>query len=116
VSARFSRKVTLFGYLTIGDTKSDTEGAASFPANQYDLSSEYSRADFNTRARVFMGGSVTAPLGLRFSPFISASSGRPFRPGPQRRRTVQRPARFFRARPAFDSHGIGRFRSQPGCG
>ncbi|HTM48962.1 MAG TPA: TonB-dependent receptor [Bryobacteraceae bacterium] len=78
VSARFSRKVTLFGYLTIGDAKSDTEGASSFPANQYDLSSEYSRAGFNTRARVFMGGSVTAPLGLRFSPFISASSGRPF--------------------------------------
>ena len=78
VSARFSRRVTLFGYFTLGNAKSNTDSASSFPANQYDLSSEYSRAAFDTRFRVFMGGSLTAPLGIRFSPFISASSGRAF--------------------------------------
>jgi hypothetical protein len=78
VNARFSRRATLFGYFTVGNAKSDTDSAVSFPANQYDLSSEYSRAAFDTRFRMFMGGSLTAPLGLRFSPFVSASSGRAF--------------------------------------
>ncbi len=78
VNARFSRRVTLFGYFTLGSAKSDTDSAASFPANQHDLRNEYSRAGFDTKVRVFMGGSLTAPLGLRFSPFVSVSSGRPF--------------------------------------
>src|SRR5262249_19126668 len=65
VNARFSRRVTMFGFVTVGSAKSNTDSAASFPANQYDLSSEYGRAAFDTRLRVFMGGSLTAPLGLR---------------------------------------------------
>ena len=78
VNARFSRKFTLFGYFTVGSAKSNTDSASSFPANQYSLVNEYSRAGFDSRFHTFMGGSITAPWGLRFSPYISQSSSRPF--------------------------------------
>lgn len=78
VNARFSRRFTLFGYFTVGSAKSNTDNAASFPANQYNLLNEYSRAGFDSRFHTFMGGSITAPWGLRFSPYISQTSSRPF--------------------------------------
>jgi hypothetical protein len=78
VNARISRRVSLFGYFMVGNAKSNTDTAATFPSNQYDLTNEYGRAGFDSRFRTFIGGSLTAPLGLRFAPFISQSSGRPF--------------------------------------
>lgn len=77
-NTRFSNKLSMFGYITVGSAKSNTDGASSFGANQYDLSNEYSRAGFDSRLHTFVGGSWTAPLGLRFSPYISESTGRPF--------------------------------------
>jgi Carboxypeptidase regulatory-like domain/TonB dependent receptor len=78
VNSRLSSKVSLFGFFTVASAKSNTDGSTTFPANQYDESTEYSRATFDTRFRAFVGGSVTAPLAIRISPFISESSGRPF--------------------------------------
>ena len=78
VNSRISSKFSTFGYFTVGRARSNTDGATSFPANQYDLSSEYSRAAFDSRFHTFVGGSWTAPFGLRFSPYISQNSGRPF--------------------------------------
>jgi len=78
VSARVSPKLTLFGFYALGKAESNADGAGSFPANQYDLSSEWGRAGFDVRHRAAVGGSLTAPFGLRLSPFITASSGRPF--------------------------------------
>lgn len=78
VNARINPNFSLFGFYTLGRARSDTDGAGSFPADSYDLSGEWSRAGFDVRHRVFLGGSLTAPLGLRLSPFITASSGHPF--------------------------------------
>ncbi len=78
VNARVSPKLTLFGFYALGRARSDTDGAASFPANSWDLASEWGRAAFDVRHRVFLGGSITAPFGLRLSPFLTASSGAPF--------------------------------------
>lgn len=78
INARVSPKFTLFGFYVLGKAESNTDGAGSFPANQYDLTSEFGRAAFDVRHRAFIGGSVVAPLGFRLSPFITASSGRPF--------------------------------------
>jgi len=78
VNARISPKFSLFGFYALGRAHSDTDGAGSFPADSYDLTSEWSRAGFDVRHRVFLGGSITTPLGLQLSPFITASSGRPF--------------------------------------
>ncbi len=78
INARVSPKLTLFGFYVFGKARSNADGAGSFPANPYDLSSEYSRAGFDVRQRAFIGGSIVAPFGLRFNPFIVASSGQPF--------------------------------------
>jgi hypothetical protein len=77
-NARISPKYSLFGFYMINRARSNTDGAGSFPANQYDLTSEYGRAGFDVRQRFFTGGSVTLPFGLRISPFLQVSSGMPF--------------------------------------
>ncbi|HVX65461.1 MAG TPA: carboxypeptidase regulatory-like domain-containing protein, partial [Bryobacteraceae bacterium] len=77
-NTRFSRYISLFGFYMLNSAKSDTDGAATFPASTYDLATEWGSSSFDVRHRVFTGGSVTAPWKLMFSPFIAASSGQPF--------------------------------------
>ncbi len=77
-NARVNPGLTLFGFYTLNRARSNSDGAGSFPANQYDLTSEYGRAGFDTRQRVFMGGSVALPFGFRINPFMMISTGRPF--------------------------------------
>jgi len=78
LNARISAKLNLFGYYAFSKANSNTDSAATFPSNQYNEQYDWGRAGFDVRHRVFIGGSVVAPLGLRFSPFIVASSGPPF--------------------------------------
>jgi hypothetical protein len=75
---RSGRKLNLFANYSTTWANSDTDGAYSFPANQYDLSNEWGRAGFSARHQAFVGGSVAAPWGIRVSPFLSFNSGRPF--------------------------------------
>ena len=77
-NARVSQKYSLFGFYMLNQARSNTDGASSFPANPYDLSTEYGRAMFDVRQRFFMGGMIALPLGLRISPFMIISSGQPF--------------------------------------
>ncbi len=78
VNARVSAKLNLFGYYVLGKADSNTDGAGTFPSNPYDEQPDWGRAGFDVRNRVFLGGSIVTPLGLRFSPFIIAQSGAPF--------------------------------------
>ena len=78
VRSNFSERVSLFGNFSIGQARSDTDGAGTFPANSYDLSNEYGRSPLDIRQRLFFGGSVTAPWGVRLSPFITFRAGVPF--------------------------------------
>jgi len=78
VNARISPRLGLFGYYVWNKADSDTDGAGSFPADQYDLRMDYGRAGFDVRHRAFIGGSIVAPYGISLSPFIAASSGGPF--------------------------------------
>ena len=78
IRTRFHSRVSLFGFYSLNKAKSDTDGVGSFPANQYDLSTEYGRSALDIRHRFGMGGSITGPGGLRFSPFIILRSGVPF--------------------------------------
>jgi len=78
INSRISAKLNLFGFYSFSKARSNSDGAGSFPANQYDLSQEYSRAGFDVNHRVFIGGGITAPWGLRLSPFIQINSGGPF--------------------------------------
>ena len=78
INARINAKLNLFGYYALGKAESNTDGAGTFPSNQYNEQPDWGRAGFDVRNRIFIGGSVVAPLGLRFSPFIIAQSGSPF--------------------------------------
>jgi hypothetical protein len=79
VNNRFSRKFTLFGNYVLNFARSDTDYAANFPINQYNLSGEYGDSSQDQRHRVFIGGAINAlPWGLRLNPTLVANSGRPF--------------------------------------
>ncbi|MFZ0335760.1 MAG: carboxypeptidase regulatory-like domain-containing protein [Candidatus Acidiferrales bacterium] len=78
LTVRASSSLLLSGYYVLNSANSDTAGATSFPSNPYDIPADYGRAAFDVRNRVFVFGSITAPWGLRFSPFMIYSGGEPF--------------------------------------
>ncbi len=77
VNIRASSKFTLMGFYTLNYANS-TVGAGSNPLNPYDVSADWGRAAYDVRHRLNLMGNLSLPRGLRFSPFIIVSSGRPF--------------------------------------
>lgn len=77
-NVRVGSKLSLFGYYTLNYANSDTSGASGFPSNQYNIMDDYGRANFATRHRLFLGGTVALPYAFRLNPFIVVSSGVPF--------------------------------------
>ncbi|MFZ0737197.1 MAG: carboxypeptidase regulatory-like domain-containing protein [Candidatus Acidiferrales bacterium] len=75
---RVGSNLSLFGYYSLNYANSDTAGASTFPANQYDLAQDYGRAAFDVRNRAFFAGTWALPYGFRLSPFLIVSSGAPF--------------------------------------
>lgn len=75
---RAGAKVTAFGFYTLSYASSDTAGVASSPMNPYNIYEDYGPASFISRHQAFVGGSVLFPHGIRASPFLIASTGRPF--------------------------------------
>jgi hypothetical protein len=75
---RAGQKLSLFGFYTLSYAHSNTDGAGSFPVDQYDLDANWGRAAFDVRNRGVIGGTFSLPYAIRFSPFIFASSGSPF--------------------------------------
>ncbi|MBZ5558518.1 MAG: carboxypeptidase regulatory-like domain-containing protein [Acidobacteriia bacterium] len=61
-----------------GRAYNDTSGIGWMPPNSYDLSLEYARADFNTRHRVDLFGTVTPAPGMNFGVSLGLYSGRPY--------------------------------------
>ena len=78
LNARLNARYSLFGYYSLGNAHSNTDGVGTFPANTYDLSTEWSRARFDIRHRGVMGGNITGPLGIRLNPFLIFASAAPF--------------------------------------
>lgn len=76
--SNFLQNVSVFANYSFGGAKSDSDGANSFPADSYDLTGEYGNANMDIRHRFTIGGSFTAPWGVRLSPFITYRSGVPF--------------------------------------
>ncbi len=68
-------RVMAFGRYTIGWRNSDSGG---IPADNYDLSSEWGRANGDRRHNGFVGGFLTLPKGFRLNTMINMSSGSPF--------------------------------------
>jgi hypothetical protein len=77
-NVRVGSKLQLFGYYTLNYAKSDASGVSSFASNSYNIAQDYGRAMFDTRHRLFLGGSIAFPYLFRLSPFMVASSGSPY--------------------------------------
>jgi hypothetical protein len=75
---RAGAKLSLFGYYTLNYANSDASGASSFPMDSHDLGADYGRASFDTRHRLFVGGTIGLPYAFRLSPFMIFNSGSPY--------------------------------------
>jgi hypothetical protein len=78
VNSRLSPKVSFVANYTLNRARSDTDGVGTFPADSYDLSTEFGRSASDIRHFFFVGGAFEGPFGLRFNPLIVAFSGSPF--------------------------------------
>lgn len=78
VNARLNARLNFSGFYAYGHANSNTDGPATFPVNQYDLSGEFGRAGFDTRHRFQFNGTATLPWALRINPFLTMTSGRPY--------------------------------------
>jgi hypothetical protein len=75
---RFSRRMTFYATYTLNKAMGDTDGFWMTPADSYDVSTEYGRSAFDVRQTFSGGGTFEGPLGLKLSPLVFVSSGRPF--------------------------------------
>jgi len=84
VRRQMYKGLSLFANFGTGRGKTDTDCifgsiGSCFPADTYDVSTEYSRVGFIPTASFFVGGSLVLPkLKLNLNPFIVYSTGRPF--------------------------------------
>jgi hypothetical protein len=63
---------------TLGRAYNNSSGIAAFPANNYDLSGEWSRADSDQRHRFNLLGTVRAGRAFNIGAAIQAESGKPY--------------------------------------
>jgi hypothetical protein len=63
---------------TLSRTDNNTSGITWFPANQYDLSSEWSRADFDQRHRLNLLESISPGKQFTFGVGVQLASGKPY--------------------------------------
>jgi hypothetical protein len=75
---RAGTKLSLFGFYALNYANSDASGASSFPTDSHDLGADYGRASFDTRHRLFVGGTIGLPHAFRLSPFMIFRSGSPY--------------------------------------
>ncbi|HLI77457.1 MAG TPA: carboxypeptidase regulatory-like domain-containing protein [Acidobacteriaceae bacterium] len=70
--------LSIFGFYGLNFAKGDSSGAGSTLTVPYDIKADFGRTTFDTRQRLFLGGSVTLPWFIQFSPFAIAQSGNPY--------------------------------------
>jgi hypothetical protein len=73
-----SRRVSLFGYVSVNSAKGDTSGAGSFVTTPFHIANDFGRTTFDVRARYFIAGSITLPHFVLFSPFVIGQTGTPY--------------------------------------
>ena len=77
-NVRVGSKVQLFGYYTLNYADSNVSSISSFPSNSWNINQDWGRGSFDTRHRLFLGGTIGLPYLFRLSPFMIVSSGSPF--------------------------------------
>jgi len=75
---RSGKRATFYSTYVWNKAQSDTDGADSFPANTYDLRSEYGRSATDSRHSFYAGGWIRSLWGIDLSPLIFMRSGLPF--------------------------------------
>ena len=81
VNNRLNPAISIFASYVLAKAENDTDGQGGglFPANSYDLRGEFGRSFFDVRHRFTMSGNFVLPwYKISLSPFIIATSGRPF--------------------------------------
>jgi hypothetical protein len=77
VNARITPNFSIVGFYNL--TAANSNGGSGNPvSNSYDLDQDYGRASFASRNMVFMLANYTGPWGIRFNPFLIATSGKPY--------------------------------------
>jgi hypothetical protein len=71
-------RVNLLGQYTFSKSMDDTSGMFSLPANNYNLSQEYGRADYDRRHRFNLISIYHLPFGCRVGTIVSLNSGVPY--------------------------------------
>lgn len=70
---------SISGYGVLNFANGDTGGINSFPsANFYDIGEDYGRAQFDTRYRLFLFGSLNLKHAITVSPILILSAGTPY--------------------------------------
>lgn len=77
-TVRLNPRFSLNANYTLGKAEGDTDGAGSFPAESYDLATEFGRASTDIRHRFTLAGNIETRWGLSFAPLIVALSGAPY--------------------------------------
>lgn len=75
---RLNPRFSLNTNYTLGKGEGDTDGQGTFPAEPYNLATEFGRASTDIRHRFTLTGNIETRWGLSFSPLIVATSGAPF--------------------------------------
>jgi hypothetical protein len=76
--SNFREGVSIFGNYSLRKANSDSEGAGSFPVDQFDFDGEYGRSLMDIRHNFTMGARFDAFWGIRVNPFVTFRSGVPF--------------------------------------
>ncbi|MBV8571894.1 MAG: hypothetical protein JO319_14845, partial [Acidobacteriaceae bacterium] len=78
VNGQLTKRITLFTRYFWNNAHSDTDGLSTLPANPYNFAADWGRSALSIENNFFLGGSISAPYGFRFSPFVVLHSGTPY--------------------------------------
>jgi len=78
VTSVATKTISINGSYVLNRALSNTDGVSTFPANQYDLTSEYGPAATDIRQRFSLNGSITTKWNFSLSPFVVLQSSAPF--------------------------------------
>jgi hypothetical protein len=77
VNARMNRRFSMFGYYNYSRTFSDSEGAGSFPVDNYNAAAEWGRSGRDTRHNATIGGNNVLPYKFELTENFSLNSAPP---------------------------------------
>jgi hypothetical protein len=72
------KQLSLHGFYTFNDAKSDTQGVTYVPSDAQNPGLDYGRASFGIKQRIFLLGTYAAPHGVVIAPLLAAQSGTPY--------------------------------------